>query len=211
MTTAQAQRDPERIADWVRDARRRTFELTQDLSDDQLRVPLLQTVNPFQWEIGHVAWFQENFVLHPLTGGPPLLEGAAALYDSSAVHHDTRWDLALSGTLLRTNGGASGAGVGGAVETELTSLAELVVLPADGWEADVRETPAAGGPAVSHSAVLSGWYEGAPERPRAVVYGVRTVDGELAALRVLSYAGGVYRLEIAFAGAGQTTFIAAGI
>jgi len=87
--------DAGQIAGWVRDARGRTFELVEDLTDEKLRVPLLEIVNPFLWEIGHVAWFQEHWVLRHVARTPPLLDGVGALYDSAAVQHDTRWDLAL--------------------------------------------------------------------------------------------------------------------
>ncbi len=83
------------LATAVVDARRRTCELVADLSDEQLRVPLLPIINPFLWEIGHVAWFQEKWVLRHAGGRPPLDGAADALYDSMAVAHDTRWNLAL--------------------------------------------------------------------------------------------------------------------
>ena len=85
------------IAAWAQDARQRTLELVADLTDEQFRVPRLEIINPFQWEIGHVAWFQEKWVLRHAAGQPPLLAEADALYDSAAVHHDTRWDLLLPG------------------------------------------------------------------------------------------------------------------
>ena len=82
------------IAD-LEDARARTFELVADLSDDQLLGPRLSIVNPMLWEIGHVAWFQEYWVLRHALGEPPILANADALYDSSAIPHDVRWDLPL--------------------------------------------------------------------------------------------------------------------
>ena len=106
---------------WVHDARERTCELVADLSDSQLMGPRLLTVNPLLWEIGHVAWFQEKWVLrvarpesskgvrnpkdrHALRihaqGVPPLPSlraDADALYDSAAIPHDVRWDLPLPG------------------------------------------------------------------------------------------------------------------
>ena len=85
----------DRLVEWVRDARARTRELVADLPDDQLRVPLLPILNPFLWEIGHVAWFQEHWVLRHAGGETPLLAAGDALYDSSAVAHDTRWELVL--------------------------------------------------------------------------------------------------------------------
>lgn len=81
------------LADWVRDARRRTGALIGDLADVQLLGPRLSIVNPLLWQIGHVAWFQEKWVLRR-DGQAPLLAGADALYDS-AVPHPSRWDLPL--------------------------------------------------------------------------------------------------------------------
>lgn len=83
------------IAAWVDDARRMTFALVQSLDDEQLMGPQLDTVNPLLWELGHLAWFQEYFVLRQLAGREPLRPDADALWNSSTVAHDTRWDLAL--------------------------------------------------------------------------------------------------------------------
>ena len=66
-----------------------------DLTDEQLRTPLLPIINPPIWEIGHVAWFQEKWVLRHLRGEPPILSQADSLWDSAAVPHDSRWDLPL--------------------------------------------------------------------------------------------------------------------
>lgn len=82
------------LAEWVRDARRRTLELIGDLADRQLMGAPMATLNPLLWEIGHVAWFQEKWVLRR-NGRPALRPDADALYDSAAVAHDTRWDLPL--------------------------------------------------------------------------------------------------------------------
>ena len=81
----------------LRNSRARTHELVAGLSDEQLMGPRLATVNPLRWEIGHVAHFYEYFILRQLYGEISLLgnEAADALYDSIAVHHDTRWDLPL--------------------------------------------------------------------------------------------------------------------
>jgi iron(II)-dependent oxidoreductase len=86
---------PDTLASWVEDARRRTRALIADLNDEQLLGPPLPTVNPLLWEVGHIAWFQEKWVLRHACGRPPLRPEVDALYDSAAVAHDTRWDLAL--------------------------------------------------------------------------------------------------------------------
>ena len=79
----------------MRDSRARTLELVAGLDDDRLLGPRLAIVNPLLWEIGHLAWFHEHFILRHLDRVGPLRADADALYDSSAVHHDTRWDLPL--------------------------------------------------------------------------------------------------------------------
>lgn len=83
------------------ESRARTELMTRDLDGARLLGPKLGIVNPPLWEIGHVAWFQERWCLRMAQSGAPLgpsiLEGADALYDSSAVAHDTRWDLPLPG------------------------------------------------------------------------------------------------------------------
>jgi iron(II)-dependent oxidoreductase len=79
----------------LREARERTLELIDDLSDDQLMGPRLGIVNPLRWEIGHIAWFQEYWILRHLGGLQPMLGQGDRLYDSARVAHDTRWDLPL--------------------------------------------------------------------------------------------------------------------
>jgi iron(II)-dependent oxidoreductase len=83
------------ITAWVLDARERTLTLVADLTDAELIGPRLAIVNPLLWEIGHVAWFQEKWVLRHALGEPPIRADGDSLYDSAKVPHDTRWDLPL--------------------------------------------------------------------------------------------------------------------
>ena len=83
------------LASWVRDARDRTLRLASGLTDEQRMGPRLAIVNPLLWEIGHVAWFQELWVLRHAAGRRPLRGDGDSLYDSTAVPHDVRWDLPL--------------------------------------------------------------------------------------------------------------------
>lgn len=85
------------LARWVRDAHEHTIRLVDDLSDGQLMGKPLDIINPLLWEIGHVAWFHEKWILRHLAGNDPVLEDADGLYDSMAIPHDTRWDLPLPG------------------------------------------------------------------------------------------------------------------
>jgi iron(II)-dependent oxidoreductase len=93
--TCQSKYSPATLAEWVRDARQRTLNLVADLKDEQLLGPRLATINPLLWEIGHVAWFQEKWVLRHAFGLKPIRADADRLYDSAAIAHDTRWDLPL--------------------------------------------------------------------------------------------------------------------
>jgi iron(II)-dependent oxidoreductase len=83
------------LAEAVIDTRRRSLELLRDLDEEQLLGPRLPIINPLLWEMGHLAWFGEKWVLRQACQRAPLQSDADALYDSSAVPHDTRWDLPL--------------------------------------------------------------------------------------------------------------------
>ena len=83
------------ILETLGEVRSRTLALVEDLSDEQLTVPMLNIVNPPLWEIGHVSWFHERWALRHLRGRNPIRVNGDELYDSAAVHHDTRWVLAL--------------------------------------------------------------------------------------------------------------------
>ncbi len=87
--------DADRLTQWVHDSRRRVMELVEDLSDEQLVGPLIATINPLIWEIGHLAWFQERFLLRDALQREPIIAHCDALWDSGAVPHDTRWFLDL--------------------------------------------------------------------------------------------------------------------
>lgn len=89
--TAQVSSDD--LVSILRSARQRTLELLDGLTDEQLVGPKLPILNPTIWEIGHVAWFYEYFILRQEDGRQPLLERGDMLYDSIAVAHDTRWEL----------------------------------------------------------------------------------------------------------------------
>jgi iron(II)-dependent oxidoreductase len=77
------------------DAHKRTMTLINGLDDEQLMGPEIPIVNPLRWEIGHVAWFHEKFILRDLYGREPLLAHGDELYDSIAINHDVRWELPL--------------------------------------------------------------------------------------------------------------------
>ena len=83
-----------------------TFAAYQRTLPD-LRVPLLSGFNPPLWELGHIGWFQEYWIARnperpqgeradpEAHRGAPRRIGADALYNSSEVAHDSRWQLQL--------------------------------------------------------------------------------------------------------------------
>jgi gamma-glutamyl hercynylcysteine S-oxide synthase len=83
------------IAAMLDDARATTLPYLDGLSDDALMGPKLAIVNPILWEIGHIIWFQEHFILRKTDGRAPLRSQADGLFNSAHVAHDDRWDLPL--------------------------------------------------------------------------------------------------------------------
>src|ERR1044071_1288539 len=87
--------DAARLSSWAQEARRRTIELYADLSDRAMAVPYLRIINPPVWELGHVAWFQEHWVLRHALGQPPIHADGDALWNSAIIAHADRWTAAL--------------------------------------------------------------------------------------------------------------------
>ncbi len=85
----------EYLKDIMSEAHGRTLDLVAGLDEDQLMGPRLPIVNPLRWEIGHVAWFYEKFILRDLYGRAPIHPPGDEIYDSIAINHDVRWDLPL--------------------------------------------------------------------------------------------------------------------
>lgn len=79
-------------------ARSQLKALIACLPDDGWLGPRAEYLNPPLWEYGHIVWFQERWCLRENTDGiraPSLINGVDALYDSSSVPHNSRWELPL--------------------------------------------------------------------------------------------------------------------
>ncbi|OMH38196.1 selenoneine synthase SenA [Motiliproteus sp. MSK22-1] len=87
--------NPEVIASQAQDAHNRTVALIEGLTAEQLIGPLLPTVNPLRWEVGHAAYFYEYWVLRQHLKQAPIRSGSDTLYDSITIAHDDRWHLPL--------------------------------------------------------------------------------------------------------------------
>jgi ergothioneine biosynthesis protein EgtB len=97
---------PQQMAQALRHARDYTLSLFDCFAaagmDVPARVPQLRIVNPPLWELGHIAWFAEWFILreaassHPADGvGNCLLSKGDDWFDSALVPHRSRWSLDL--------------------------------------------------------------------------------------------------------------------
>ncbi|MCH8004011.1 MAG: ergothioneine biosynthesis protein EgtB [Nanoarchaeota archaeon] len=85
----------EELIKWVKEARQESIDLVSDLNEDQLTVPYLDTVNPLIWEICHLTYFQELWVLRKGVGQKPIFSNADSLFDSIKIGHEARWKLPI--------------------------------------------------------------------------------------------------------------------
>ena len=93
------------LADALRAARATTLARTMDQDDDAWNVPQQSGVNLPAWELGHLAWFAEFWILRgPHRAGadglvaaakPPKIAGPDAIFDSARLAHGDRWRAAL--------------------------------------------------------------------------------------------------------------------
>ena len=74
------------------DTRAVELALLEHLSDDQLLGQRAHFLEPPIWEMGHVGWFQEQWISRRLDGHPTLLPGSDAIYDSFNVSYTKRWE-----------------------------------------------------------------------------------------------------------------------
>ncbi len=75
-------------------AQERTLSLVNDLTAEQKHGVQAPGLNPLWWEIGHIAWFHEKFILRDLDGERPCFKHADGYFDSFQVGHEARWRLA---------------------------------------------------------------------------------------------------------------------
>jgi ergothioneine biosynthesis protein EgtB len=93
------------LAEAWRDSRARTWAWVEDLSDTQWHMPPQAGVNPVAWELAHLAWFAEFWILRGPhradeqglvhAAKPPRHAGPDELLDSARLSHAQRWQAAL--------------------------------------------------------------------------------------------------------------------
>jgi hypothetical protein len=130
-----------------------------------------------------------------------VLGGVVTVTDPLA---STGWDLAFSRTLVQTNGGTSGPGVGGArLAPEGSAYATVDRASTLGFDDDAG-LPVPGPPGsgtYSGNPALGAWYDYDPAThavsPKPGVFLVRTADGAYAKLQIAAWVDGKYTLRLA--------------
>ncbi|MGE5621904.1 MAG: DinB family protein, partial [Bacillota bacterium] len=96
------------LASALQDAREYTLSLFECFAaaglDVPRRVPFSPHLNPPLWELGHIAWFAEWYILRDAQSSTPdaaqrtsLLTKGDDWFDPSTVSHRARWSLDLPG------------------------------------------------------------------------------------------------------------------
>jgi hypothetical protein len=127
------------------------------------------------------------------------LQAGKGVVQVSTPESSLEWDVAVRRTQLRTNGGVSGAGVGGARIAEADGFAAVQRALTVGYALDAQQ-PVAGPPGSGSTApanpTLNDWYDYDVNThvvtPKKRVFLVRTAKGDYARLRIHSYASGKY-------------------
>ncbi|GAB3553064.1 ergothioneine biosynthesis protein EgtB [Noviherbaspirillum agri] len=100
---------PNELAAALQDARDYTLALMDCFAaagmDAASNVPVLPHINPPLWELGHIAWFAEWYVLREAQSSDPasaqrtsMLTKGDDWFDANTVPHRTRWKLDLPST-----------------------------------------------------------------------------------------------------------------
>jgi iron(II)-dependent oxidoreductase len=83
------------IADRLAEARRRTLELVDPLDDEQLNRVYSELLSPLAWDLGHIANFEELWLVQTIGGREPLRGELGRFYDAIENPRRTRGELPI--------------------------------------------------------------------------------------------------------------------
>ncbi len=97
--------DSRALATALQEARTHTLAATFDLDDDAWRMPYHPGVQPTAWDLAHIGWFAELWMLrgphrlgidgHVAAEQPERRFAPDAVYDSVRIGHRARWEVPL--------------------------------------------------------------------------------------------------------------------
>ncbi len=85
----------EAIAERLAEARLRTLELIQPLDDEQLNRVYSPILSPLAWDLGHIANFEELWLVQTIGGREPLHGELGRFYDAIENPRKTRGELPI--------------------------------------------------------------------------------------------------------------------
>ena len=83
------------IAEALSDARTRTLELVEPLDDEQLNRVYTPILSPLAWDLGHIANFEELWLVRRIGGREPLRGDLGRLYDAIESPRKIRGELPI--------------------------------------------------------------------------------------------------------------------
>ena len=86
---------PRVLRDRLREARDRTLQLVAPLSDADVTRQHSPLMSPIVWDLGHIAHFEEVWLLENVDGAGPGAEGLRGIYDAFRHPRATRDRLPL--------------------------------------------------------------------------------------------------------------------
>jgi iron(II)-dependent oxidoreductase len=81
------------VAEAFREARDRTLGLVSSVTDDDLERVHSTLMSPLVWDLGHIAAFEDLWLVHRFGGRPLLREDLAEIYDAFETPRAKRGDL----------------------------------------------------------------------------------------------------------------------
>jgi len=84
MTTGVRERAPtkQELAAALKRARESTLRLVEPVTDEQLVAQVSPIMSPLVWDLAHIGWFEELWLIRRLAGSEPSLERFDHLYDA---------------------------------------------------------------------------------------------------------------------------------
>jgi iron(II)-dependent oxidoreductase len=83
------------IADLLEEARRRTLELVEPLDEEQLNRVYSPLLSPLAWDLGHIANFEELWLVQTIGGREPLRGELGRFYDAIESPRKIRGELPI--------------------------------------------------------------------------------------------------------------------